>query len=103
MVKNIQNKIRKRKPKKTHIFDIEEIKKVIKKELYSKYSSIENDDKLKHKNNIAYPIKTSEEEDKIYSMKFSKYMSEEFNSRIVNMIILYINKNKSFPLKFQKE
>ena len=103
MVKNIQNKIRKRKPKKTHIFDIEEIKKVIKKELYSKYSSIENDDKLKQKNNITYPIKTSEEEDKIYSMKFSKYMSEEFNSRIVNMIILYINKNKSFPLKFQKE
>ena len=103
MVKNIQNKIRKRRAKKTHIFDIEKIKKVIKKELYSQYSSIENDDNLRHKNTKTPPIKTSEEEDKIYSMKFSKYLAEEFNSRIVNMIILYINKNKSFPLEFKKE
>ena len=103
MVKKIQNNIRKKRAKKAHIFDIEEIKKVIKKELYSQYSSIENDDKLKQNKNISYQIKTSEEEDKIYSMKFSKYMSEEFNSRIVNMIILYINKNKSFPSKLEKE
>ena len=103
MVKNIQNTIRKKRDKKKHIFEIEEIKKVIRNELYSQYSSIEKDDKLKQKNIISYQNKTSEEKDMLYSLKYSKYMKEEFNSRIVNMIILYINKNKSFPLKFQKE
>ena len=30
-------------------------------------------------------------------------MSEEFNSRIVNMFIIYIKSNKSFPVGYQKE
>ena len=103
MVKNTQKIIRKRRDKKPNIFNIEEIKKLIKNELYFQYSSIEKDDKIKQKYNLSYQMKTTEEQDKIYSMKYSKYISEEFNSRIVNMIIIYINKNKTFPLNFKNE
>ena len=36
-------------------------------------------------------------------MKYTKYMSEEFNSTIVNMLIIYIKQSKTFPVNYQKE
>ena len=102
MVKNIQNKKRKRRTKKPRVFDVKGLKKIIKNELYSQYSSSEIDKQKDKKSNIFY-IRTKEEEDKIYNMAFSKYISEEFNSKIVNMIVVFINRNKLFPEKYQTE
>lgn len=97
--KNIQKKHR----NKTN-FDIPKLRKLIKNELYSNYSSIEKNKPINTiDNGIDFPFMSKEEEDKIYINKYTKYISEEFNSTIVNMIVLYINKSKSFPLQYQKE
>ena len=102
MVKNMQNKKRKRRARKPHIFDIKGIKILIENELYSQYSSNEIDKHKDIKKDVFY-IRSKEEEEKVYSMKYSKYMLEEFNSKIVSMIVVFINRNKSFPDKYQTE
>ena len=89
---------RKRRPKKTPHFDISGLKKLIKNELYNSNSPNEVN-RLSNKNQIM----TIFEEDKSYYYKYIKYMSEEFNSQLVGMIVSYINKNKLMPLKYQKE
>ena len=54
-------------------------------------------------NNDILQILSKEQEDKIYYNKYIKYINEEFNSTIVNMLVVFINRSKSFPLKYQKE
>ena len=92
------------KRKATHgKFDIKEIKKKINEELYSKKK---REDPNKNKN-LYSPIFASnikfEDKEKEYYDKYTIYMAEDFNSTLVNMIILYINKDKKFPVKYQKE
>ena len=95
--------LKKPKKDKSHRnFDIQRIKKLIKEELYSKYPK-------KNKNNkedLAPPLlfqNREKEQEKDYYIKYTKYMSEEFNSTLVNMFITYINRNKYFPIEYQKE
>ena len=84
-------------------FDIKEIKKKINEELYSKKK---REDPNKNKN-LYPPLFASsskfEDKEKEYYDKYTLYMAEEFNSTLVNMIILYINKDKKLPVKYQKE
>ena len=98
MDKKLAGRKRGKKFKNIILFDIQEIKKVIKKDLYSLYSSSEI-------NNIDNKNKINKEEEinNLYHKKYLKYMIEDFNSRIVDMIIIYIRNNKSFPLKYEKE
>ena len=102
MVKKCKNKSKRVKRKSTILFDIPALKKAIKEELYSKYSSHELD-KLKNKAKENCLQISNEEEEKIYNLKYSKYMLEEFNPKIVNMIISYLNKSKSLPFKYKIE
>ena len=95
--------LKKPKKDKSHRnFDIQRIKKLIKEELYSKYPK-------KNKNNkedLAPPLlfqNREKDQEKDYYIKYTKYMSEEFNSTLVNMFITYINRNKCFPIEYQKE
>ena len=97
-IKDNSNSQKYTKKGKRH-FDVKELKKEIKNELYKKYSNKEID-KQKIKNDALFPLISKEEEEKIYKNKYTKYISEEFNSSIVNMIIIYINKNKYFPLRY---
>ena len=102
MVKNKKKSNEKRKG--THgKFDIKEIKKKINEELYSKKK---REDPNKSKN-LYPPIFASnnkfEDKEKEYYDKYTLYMAEDFNSTLVNMIILYINKDKKLPVKYQKE
>jgi len=84
-------------------FDIKEIKKKINEELYTKQR---REDPNKSKN-LYSPIfgsnNTFEDKEKEYYDKYTIYMAEEFNSTLVNMIILYINKEKKLPIKYQIE
>ena len=80
------------------LFNAQEIKKVIKNDLYSLYSSNEINN-IDNKNKI----NREEEINNLYHKKYVKYMIEDFNSRIVDMIVIYIKNNKSFPLKCKKE
>ena len=98
MDKTLIGQKRKRKPKKIHQFNITELRKLIKNDLYYKHLPIE----IGRQNN-KNQLMTISEEDKSYYYKYIKYMSEEFNSKIVGMIVSFINKNKLIPLKYQKE
>ena len=102
MVKNLKNKSRRKKARNKILFDVPALKKIIKTELYSQYSSSELD---KHKNNTQENCLqiSNNEEDNIYNLKYTKYMLEEFNPKIVNMIISYLNKSKSLPIKYKIE
>ena len=87
-------------------FNIKEIKKKINEELYSKKR---REDSNKSKN-LYSPVFISnntfedkEDREKEYYDKYTIYMAEQFNSTLVNMIILYINKDKKLPVKYQKE
>ena len=87
-------------------FNIKEIKKKINEELYSKKR---REDPNKSKN-LYSPVFISnntfedkEDREKEYYDKYTIYMAEQFNSTLVNMIILYINKDKKLPVKYQKE
>ena len=104
MVKKIKDNSNSQKytKKGKHRFDVKGLKKEIKNELYNQYSNKEID-KQKIKNDALFPLISKEEEDIIYNNKYTNYISEEFNSSIVNMIIIYINKNKYFPLRYQNE
>lgn len=100
MVKKLKRKTRQRKSKNID-FDIAKIKKIIDDELYANYNTIEEENKV-NKNDVIQ-IMSKEKEDKIYYNKYTKYITEEFNSKIVNMLVVFINRNKSFPLKYKKE
>ena len=94
-----------KKPKKEKIhrnFDIQRIKKLVKEELYSKYQKNNQINKEDSNSNL-FMLNREKEQEKDYYIKYTKYMSEEFNSTLVNMFITYINKNKNFPIKYQKE
>ena len=102
MVKRKKTKIKQRKNKAQNSFDIPKIKKAIKEELYFQYTIEEK----KKSNNLMLPSlfeRTYEEEEREYYNRYSKYMAEEFNSTIVNMLIIFINKNKNLPMEYQKE
>lgn len=75
-----------------------DIKKTIKKEIYS-LPIIESVDK---KNSLSF-YNTIEEKNKNYFCKYSNYMIEEFNTKIVYMIILYVIRNKNIPLVLKNE
>jgi len=106
MVKNNKKPNEKRKGNHSSKFDIKDIKKKINKELYSKKKP-----EAPNKNNNLYsPLFLSnntldniEDREKEYYDKYTIYMAEQFNSKLVNMIILYINKDKKLPVKYQKE
>ena len=100
MVKKLKRKTRQKKSKNI-IFDIAKLKKIIYNDLYSNYNTIDEENKVN--NNDALQILSKEQEDKIYYNKYTKYITEEFNSTIVNMLVVFINKSKTFPLKYQKE
>ena len=91
-----------KKDKSNRNYNIQRIKKLIKEELYSKYPKNNN----KNKEDLTSPLfslNREKEQEKDYYIKYTKYMSEEFNSTIVNMFITYINRNKYFPIEYQKE
>jgi hypothetical protein len=98
MVKKLKTKQNKKRRKRS---DIKAIKKAIKNELYTQYIFPEtrnSNNKIEKRNSIL-----SKDEFEIYNYKYRQYLKEEFNSSIANMIVSYITKNKSFPLKYKKE
>ena len=99
MVKKINGK----KAKKTvNKFEIKKIRKLIKQELYSNYTM----GKLNQQKTVFNPLdfqNKPEDNQKEYYMKYTKYMSEQFNSTIVNMLIIYIKQSKTFPSSYQTE
>ena len=99
MVKKAKGKNGK-KGKKNSKDDIKRIKKLIKQELYSNYTMGKfNSQDI----NLLEFQKKPEDNEKEYYMKYTKYMSEEFNSTIVNMLIIYIKQSKTFPAPYQIE
>jgi len=54
-------------------------------------------------NNYFFFNNSPEEEEKDYYNRYKQYISEQFNSTIVNMFILYINRKKDLPINYQKE
>lgn len=101
MGKKLKAKNKSKKDKIDENFDLKKIKKLIKNELYSHYFSqnIKKDAPL----SSFYPENEKEDKEKQYYIKYTKYMSEEFNSTIVSMLITFINKNKDFPKEYQTE
>ena len=100
MVKKLKRRTRQKKSKNI-IFDITKIKQFINNELYSNYNILEEENKVN--NNDVIQLLSKDHEDKIYYNKYTKYITEEFNSSIVNMLVVFINRSKTFPLKYQKE
>ena len=72
--------------------EISEFKKKIKSEFYSFFDSniIKNNISIKEDDSFIL----SEEINKTYYSKYTQYILYSFNSTIVNMIIVYFNKNK---------
>ena len=102
MVKKKKVFKRPKKDKTNRNFDIQKIKKLIKDELYSKYPK-NNQNNKEDLSSPLYLLTREKEQEKEYYNKYLKYMSEEFNSTLVNMFITYVNRNKYFPIEYQKE
>ena len=100
MVKKLNRRTRQKKSKNI-TFDIAKIKKIIENELYSNNITMEKENEVN--NNDVLQLLSKEQEDKIYYNKYTKYIAEEFNSTIVNMLVVFINRSKTFPLKYQIE
>ena len=101
MGKKIGNKIRPKKVKNNGQYNIRKIKKLLKVELYSKFTY-----KNQNENeNLKSPLflQTEEKEENDYYLKYAKYMEEDFNSNIVSMLIVYLNRNKELLIEYQKE
>ena len=101
MGKKIGNKIRQKKVKNNGQYNIRKIKKLLKAELYSKFTY-----KNQNENeNLKSPLflQTEEKEENDYYLKYAKYMEEDFNSNIVSMLIVYLNRNKDLLIEYQKE
>ena len=71
--------------------DVSKFKKRIKNEFYS-YIICQEEISRENINK-----KIEDEKERLYYFKYAKYIQQEFNSTIVNMIISYINRNNSFP------
>ena len=81
--------------------------KEIKMEFYS-FMGLSNFNNEKNNNssyseNSIYFINKEEENTQLYFSKYIRYILYEFNSSIVNMLIIYINKSNFFPKIYKKE
>ena len=99
MVKTIGNKKVPKKVKNKCSYNIKQLKKVIKRKLYTPKNQNENENLL----NPLFSQTIDEKEEKDYYLKYAKYMAEDFNSSIVSMVITYINKNKYLISEYLKE
>ena len=77
--------------------EISNFKKLTKLELYSDLNN--NTEDLNEDNNSP----KDENMDNIYFSRYTQYTMHEFNSKIVNMIIVYFNLINLFPNKLKKE
>ena len=77
--------------------DVSKFKKRIKNEFYSYIICQEEISR----ENINKTIE--DEKERLYYFKYAKYLQQEFNSTMVNMIISYINRINSFPEMNKKE
>ena len=77
--------------------DVSKFKKRIKNEFYS-YIICQEEISRENINK-----KIEDEKERLYYFKYAKYLQQEFNSTIVNMIISYINRINSFPEMNKKE
>ena len=101
----VKKSLKRKKAKRIKLkenFNIKKIKKLIKKELYTNYTE---NGKKKEENifESLYLISSKEEKENDYNKRYSKYIAEQFNSTLVQMLITYINNNSSFPRDFQLE
>ena len=89
----------KNRPKKTICIkftktQISNFKKKLKIEFYSYFNTLQEE----LNNNIKDETKTS-----LYFLRYTQYIKYEFNCQIVNMMIVYFNRIKSFPKRFKNE
>ena len=77
--------------------DVSKFKKRIKNEFYS-YIICQEEISRENINK-----KIEDEKERLYYFKYAKYLQQEFNSTMVNMIISYINRINSFPEMNKKE
>ena len=89
--KNKQLKSNPKKMRKLTGIDIGDLKKKARERLYN---SNEIDEKLD-------PNK--EDYEAYYTREYSKYIREEFNPKIVNMVIIFLNRSKNIPKQFKTE
>ena len=77
--------------------EISSFKKALKNKLYSSlnFYEINNDN-----NKLSFD---DGEKDREYFFRYTSYINHEFNSNIVNMIVLYINDSNSFTKKYKEE
>ena len=101
MGKKIGNKIRPKKVKNNGQYNIRKIKKLLKVELYSKFT-YKNQNENENLKSPSF-LQTEEKEENDYYLKYAKYMEEDFNSNIVSMLIVYLNRNKDLLIEYQKE
>ena len=101
MGKKIGNKIRPKKVKNNGQYNIRKIKKLLKAELYSKFT-YKNQNENENLKSPSF-LQTEEKEENDYYLKYAKYMEEDFNSNIVSMLIVYLNRNKDLLIEYQKE
>ena len=86
--------------------EVESFMKIIKLEFYSFFdlnkTNIEHNSFESYSN--SYTSTEEEQNSKLYYFNYTNYILQEFNSSIVNMMILYINENKkSFPKEYKLE
>jgi hypothetical protein len=76
-------------------------KETIKQEFdsFSDLTKAKNDINIPNYNNYI----NNEEITKIYFYEYTQYILHKFNSSIVNMIIIFVNENKSFPQEYKNE
>ena len=77
--------------------DVSSFMKILKEKLYS-YLNFGKEEWKNYINSIEH-----KEKDRLYYLRYTSYILKEFNSTIVNMMILYINKDKSFPNQYKKQ
>ena len=75
--------------------EVSDFMKIIKKEILTDLNSEEE------ANLISSP--SDEQNDYLYLLRYTRYIKEEFNISIVNMINYYIIKFKSFPKNYRNE
>ena len=91
--KKIENKKIPKKVKNNNNYNVQQLKKIIKKKLYSHLTN-QNQNQNENLLNPLFSQNLDENEEKDYYQKYVKYMTEDFNSTIVSMVITYINKHK---------
>lgn len=102
MAKKILKKKNDKRKKLQGTFNVKKIKKLINEELYTNYSKNDKNNKDNIYDSILLNYNKKEKE-KEYNNRYSKYMTEQFNSTLVGMVVTYINNNSSFPKDFQLE